>query len=123
MKSTKTLSRLIALVIAAMLIPVNFSSGAHAAVQDVEAQAAPGDLDTTFGNGGKVITPFPGFTGAGGFAIAVVKPGDPISTTDSSVKFKLKIKAGASSGPHQLTFRGKDDSGRVATATVTLVVQ
>ena len=51
------------------------------------------------------------------------KPADPITTTDSTASFKFKIAAGAAPGPHQLTFTGKDDSGRTRTATVTLVVQ
>lgn len=70
-----------------------------------------------------------GFTGnvtitppdpAGGIA---PKPPDPIATTDTTASFKLKIKGNASLGPHQLTFVGKDDSGRTRTATVTLIVQ
>ena len=32
-------------------------------------EAAPGDLDPTFGNGGKVITPFGNFTNTYGLAI------------------------------------------------------
>jgi uncharacterized delta-60 repeat protein len=84
LKNSNTSLRLIALVVAAMLIPVNLSSGGRAAVQDVEAQAAPGNLDTTFGSGGKVITPFPGFTGAGGFAIAVQEDGKMVVAAEIS---------------------------------------
>ncbi len=51
------------------------------------------------------------------------KPSDSITTADNSASFKLKIGGGASVGPHQLTFTGKDDAGRERTATVTLVVQ
>ena len=70
-----------------------------------------------------------GFTGnvtitppdaAGGI---VPKPPDPIATTDTAGSFKLKIKGNAALGPHQLTFVGRDDSGRTHTATVTLIVQ
>src|SRR5439155_759612 len=64
--------------------PVNLSSGAHASAQDVEAQAVPGDLDTTFGNGGKVTTPFPGFAAAGGFAIAAQADGKMVVAAEIS---------------------------------------
>jgi uncharacterized delta-60 repeat protein len=51
------------------------------------------------------------------------KPADPISTTDSSVTFKMKVGGGAAVGPHQLTFTAKDDTGRLRIGVVTLVVQ
>jgi hypothetical protein len=50
------------------------------------------------------------------------KPADPITTTDSSATFKMKIGAGVSSGPHQLTFSAKDDSGKERIATLILLV-
>jgi len=52
-----------------------------------------------------------------------VKPPVPLSTTDSTVTFKLKIKAGATVGHFPLTFSGQDDSGHVAAATITLFIQ
>jgi virginiamycin B lyase len=51
------------------------------------------------------------------------KPPDPITTTDTTAVFKLKIGGGAATGPHQLVFKGKDDSGRERDVTLTLVVQ
>jgi uncharacterized delta-60 repeat protein len=51
------------------------------------------------------------------------KPPDPITTTDASVAFKLKIAATAPTGPQQLTFTGKSDDGQVSTATLTLNIQ
>src|SRR6266496_1242721 len=60
MRSTKITSTLIALLIAALLIPINPSGHPSAHAQEVEAQAAPGDLDTSFGNGGKTMTDFSG---------------------------------------------------------------
>jgi uncharacterized delta-60 repeat protein len=73
---------------------------------------------------------------SGGFAGAVtitppdtsvlgikVTPSDPISTTDESVKFKLKIKAGAQTGTHRLAFIGTDSSGRVRSAVLILTIQ
>lgn len=90
-------------------------------------------VDGTLGTKVKVrinINRFGGFTGNVTVtppdlsAIRVIpKPPDPISTTDSSVSFKLKIKGGAPTGPHQITFTGRDDSGRERTATVRLVIQ
>lgn len=53
----------------------------------------------------------------------VAKFPDPITTSDSTASWKFKIKASAATGPHQLTFTGKDGGGRVRTATATLVVQ
>ncbi|MEW6207716.1 MAG: hypothetical protein AB1631_05070 [Acidobacteriota bacterium] len=51
-----------------------------------------------------------------------VKPG--LKTTGgSSASFKLKIKGSASRGSHQLTFIGRDETGRQRSATLTLVVQ
>jgi len=71
------------------------------------------------GSGGNVTvtppeTPEPGIK---------VKPPFDISTTEDSVTFKLKIKAGASPGPHQLTFIARDEAGHSATAILTLLIQ
>jgi hypothetical protein len=52
-----------------------------------------------------------------------VTPADPISTTDDSIKFKLKIKATAQTGTHQLVFIGTDNSGRVRSAVLILTIQ
>ena len=52
-----------------------------------------------------------------------VIPPDPVSTTEDSVKFKLKIKAAAQTGTHRLVFTGRDSSGRVRTVELTLTVQ
>lgn len=51
-----------------------------------------------------------------------VKP-DSLSTTDTTVRFKLKIKAGAPTGQQQVTFTGKSDSGLERTTTLNLVIQ
>jgi uncharacterized delta-60 repeat protein len=56
-------------------------------------------------------------------AIGVTAKPREVSTAGSSAKFKLKIRGGAASGSHQLTFTGRDDSGRVRTGTVTLVIE
>jgi len=53
----------------------------------------------------------------------VAKFPEPITTSDSTASWKFKIKASAATGPHQLTFTGRDGSGRVRTATVTLMIQ
>ncbi|MEN3335461.1 MAG: hypothetical protein V7641_4826 [Blastocatellia bacterium] len=47
----------------------------------------------------------------------------PITTTDTSLTFKLKIKGGASLGPHTETFTARDDAGHTSTATLTVTVQ
>jgi uncharacterized delta-60 repeat protein len=51
-----------------------------------------------------------------------VKP-DSLSTTDTTVRFKLKIKAGAPTGQQQVTFTGKSDSGLERATTLNLVIQ
>jgi uncharacterized delta-60 repeat protein len=51
------------------------------------------------------------------------KPADPITTSDSSAVFKLKVGGSAAVGPQTLTFTATDNSGKTRTATVTLVVQ
>jgi hypothetical protein len=51
------------------------------------------------------------------------KQRDPITTTDPSVTFKLKIKGSAPLGPHPVTFTARDDSGHTSTATLTVIVQ
>jgi uncharacterized delta-60 repeat protein len=51
-----------------------------------------------------------------------VKP-DSLSTTDATVRFKLKIKPGAPTGQQQITFTGKSDSGLERTTTLNLVIQ
>ncbi|MFY9607072.1 MAG: VCBS repeat-containing protein, partial [Blastocatellia bacterium] len=53
----------------------------------------------------------------------IPKPPDPIATTDTSVTFKLKIKASTPLGPHQVTFTAHDDSGRTIAVTLTVIVQ
>ena len=75
MRSIKIISTLTAFMIATLLIPANLSSRLSAHAQDVEAQAVAGDLDTTFGNGGKVTTSFPGFQGAFGYVMALQPDG------------------------------------------------
>jgi len=50
-----------------------------------------------------------------------VKP-DSVSTSDTTVRFKLKIKAGAPAGQQQITFTGKSDSGTERTTTLSLVI-
>ncbi len=52
-----------------------------------------------------------------------VKPNGPKTTGGSSAGFKLKIKGSASPGSHQLTFTGRDDTGRERSATLTLEVR
>jgi photosystem II stability/assembly factor-like uncharacterized protein len=53
----------------------------------------------------------------------VAKFPEPITSSDSTAAWKFKIKTPAATGPHQLTFTGRDGSGRVRTATVTLMIQ
>lgn len=45
------------------------------------------------------------------------------STTSSSITFNVKVKGKASVGSQTLVFTGKDDSGRVRTANLILVVE
>src|SRR5262249_45763301 len=52
-----------------------------------------------------------------------VKPPLPLSTTDSTVIFKLKIKAAAVLGSQQLSFSASDDSGHTTSATLTILIQ
>ena len=51
------------------------------------------------------------------------KPPDPISSTEATVSFKLKVKATALTGSHQLIFTGSDNSGRTRNATLTLRIE
>lgn len=46
-----------------------------------------------------------------------------INTTGNSASFNFKIKKTAAVGSQQLTFTGRDDSGRVRTGVLTLVIQ
>jgi len=48
---------------------------------------------------------------------------DSFSTPGEKAVFKLKIRENAPSGPQMLVFTAKDDTGRVHTATVTLVIE
>jgi uncharacterized delta-60 repeat protein len=52
-----------------------------------------------------------------------ISPSDPITTTDQSMRFKLKIKASAPGGPHELTFTGVDERGETARVTLRLNVE
>jgi photosystem II stability/assembly factor-like uncharacterized protein len=53
--------------------------------------------------------------------VAITPPN--ISTTNASVIFNLKIKKKAAKGSKQLTFIGRDDSGRARMASFTLTIQ
>ena len=53
----------------------------------------------------------------------IAKFPEPITTSDSTAAWKFKIKGTTATGPHQLTFTGRDTTGRVRTATVTLMIQ
>jgi uncharacterized delta-60 repeat protein len=47
---------------------------------------------------------------------------DPKTTSGREASWKFKVKARAAPGPHQLTFVGRDATGRERVATVTLLV-
>ncbi|HKA17001.1 MAG TPA: sialidase family protein [Blastocatellia bacterium] len=51
-----------------------------------------------------------------------LKGGDTQSTSGEFVSFRLKVKGGAPTGPHDVTFSGRDDSGRVRSATVRIFI-
>jgi hypothetical protein len=51
------------------------------------------------------------------------KPAAPLSTTGSSVTFKLKVGSGTPGGTYNLVFTATDDSGRQQSATLALRVQ
>jgi hypothetical protein len=53
----------------------------------------------------------------------IVLVGESVSTTENRVNFKLKVKASAALGTHQLSFAARDATGKTRTATLTLVVQ
>jgi hypothetical protein len=50
------------------------------------------------------------------------KPADPISTTDTSARFKLKTGGSTPPGTYHLLFKGVDSTGRERDVTLTLVV-
>src|SRR5262249_31828957 len=50
------------------------------------------------------------------------KPSAPLSTTGSSVTFKLKVGSGTPAGTYNLVFTATDDSGRQQSATLALQV-
>lgn len=52
----------------------------------------------------------------------IAKFPEPYTSSDAVAMWKFKIKGWAAIGPHQLTFTGVDGSGRVRSATVTLVI-
>jgi hypothetical protein len=48
---------------------------------------------------------------------------DPVTTTESSVSFRIRIKSTAQAGTYPLIFAGADDSGQSRSATLTLTIQ
>jgi uncharacterized delta-60 repeat protein len=59
-----------------------------------------------------------------GSAIKVkFKPSGPISSSEATLSFKAKIKGGAPTGSHQLTFTARDEMGRTRSATLTMRIQ
>lgn len=55
------------------------------------------------------------------FGIVVIP--NPVATTESKIKFKIKVKGSAPVGTRQITFTGRDDSGRERSVTLSEVVQ
>jgi hypothetical protein len=51
-----------------------------------------------------------------------LKGGDTQSTTGEFALFRLKVKGGAPTGAHDLSFSARDDAGHVRNATVTLFI-
>lgn len=51
------------------------------------------------------------------------KPKQRISASGQSVKFTLKVTAGASVGTHQVVFTGRNQAGEQQSATLTLTIQ
>ena len=60
MKPMRTSSRTIALLAVALLLPFAPPNRVHVRAHELAAELATGDLDSTFGNGGKVTTDFSG---------------------------------------------------------------
>jgi uncharacterized delta-60 repeat protein len=52
----------------------------------------------------------------------ITKSPDPKDTSGTTASWKFKIRGSAATGPHQLTFMGRDAAGKERTATVTLSV-
>jgi hypothetical protein len=48
---------------------------------------------------------------------------EAVDSTDNSAKFKFKIKGAAPKGARQIVFTGQDSTGRMRSATLTLIVQ
>jgi len=76
-------------------------------------------IDHVGGFAGSVTVTSPDVSGIG----VKVKPANPLSTTHAMRNLNLKIKSTAQVGVHHLTFTGKDEEGRVRTATLTLSIQ
>ena len=53
----------------------------------------------------------------------ITKSPDPIKTKGASATWVIKVKAWATTGPHQITFVGRDTTGREHAATVILFVE
>jgi hypothetical protein len=53
----------------------------------------------------------------------IVVPEDFFLPESDSVTFKIKVKGGAEPGNYQLSFNGKDDSGKTHPVSLTLIVQ
>jgi hypothetical protein len=94
---------------------LSFDSPAVIAVRGTKARVVV-LINRTGGFAGNVTLTFPNLP-------AGVKPKPPITTTENSATFKLKVKGGAVPGEYQLTVSGRDDSGRVRGATVALFIQ
>ena len=69
------------------------------------------------GFAGKVTVSAPGAP-----AGIIIKPGDPVTTSDPTVTFNIKIKGKVATGEHDLTFTATDSGGRARSATLKLIV-
>jgi uncharacterized delta-60 repeat protein len=114
MRSIRAFRGIAVLFIAVLIIPFNVSSRSCVFGQDFAPQDAPGDLDTSFGNGGKVTTSFPGFPGAYGSAMAIQPDGKivVVGEADSSTGRDFALARYNTEGSLDSTFGEK---GRVTT--------
>ena len=87
MKTTCILSRATTLALTALLFLSSLPNHAHAIAQEVETTAVAGDLDPTFGNGGKLTTIFAGGSPpyASAYAMAIQTDGKVVAAGAASI--------------------------------------
>lgn len=97
---------------------LDFDSSTVAGVRGTKVKVQVHIVRTGGFSGSVTVTP-PDLSAEG----VITKFPEPVTTTETTVAWKFKLKGWAQVGPHVLTFAAQDVTGRTRTAQVTLMLE